>query len=359
MDLEPTVRSDTHAALRARLLALAVAGLSAFVVCGCRAPSVAQPEAPLTRFEFQSAHMGTLFHMTLFATNQPAAEAAAEAAFRRIVDLENTMSDYQADSELNLLCQKPVGVPVPVSPDLFDVLWQARRFSQLTDGAFDVTVGPYVRLWRFARKRKVLPKAEELAAARAAVGWRNLELDRHRRTATLRVSGMRLDLGGIAKGYASDEALKVLRDRGIRRALVAASGDIAVSEPPPTQNGWRVGISGLGSETNAGGSMLLLRNAAISTSGDTEQFIEIEGVRYSHIVDPYTGLGLTNRIQASIVASKATTSDALATAVCILGPKRGLKLVNSQRGIGARIVTQNGAGNRILTNRMFRKLEGR
>jgi thiamine biosynthesis lipoprotein len=264
------------------------------------------------------------------------------------------MSDYQADSELNLLCQKPVGVPVPVSADLFDVLLKARRFSELSDGAFDVTVGPYVRLWRFARKRKVLPKPEELETAKSAVGWRNLELDAVHRTVTLRVPGMRLDLGGIAKGYASDEALRVLRERGISRSLVAASGDIAVSDPPAGHEAWKVGISGLDTTTNAVGPMLRLKNGAVSTSGDTEQFIEIGGVRYSHIVDPHTGLGLTNRIQASVVAPNATTTDALATTVCILGPERGMRLVKSLPDVGARVVTRDGSKISVLATEVFR-----
>lgn len=303
--------------------------------------------------------MGTLFNMTVFATDQAVAEAAAEAAFRRIVDLENIMSDYQADSELNLLCQKPFGVPVPVSEPLFDVLWQARRFSELSDGAFDATVGPYVRLWRFARKRKELPSAVDLASARAAVGWRKLDLDRAQRTATLRVPGMRLDLGGIAKGYASDQALKVLRAHGISRALVAASGDIAVADPPPNQQGWRVAVSGLDSSTNAAAPLLMLKAAAVSTSGDTEQFVEIGGTRYSHIVDPRTGLGLTNRIQASVVGPNATTTDALATTLCILGPEHGQRLVKRLKNVGARVVTRSRDETRIETTRFFNELQAR
>ena len=165
---------------------------------------------------------------------------------------------------------------------------------KLSDGAFDVTVGPYVRLWRFARKRKVLPTPAEIATARAAVGWQKLRLDPRARTVTLLVPNMRLDLGSIGKGYAADQALQILKGRGIDRALVAASGDIAVGNPPPGQRGWKVGIARLWwRHQRAPLAPLLLHNAGISTSGDTEQFIEINGVHYSHIVNPATGLGLT------------------------------------------------------------------
>src|SRR5207245_3943277 len=132
---------------------------------------------------------------SLYASDQPTASTAAQAAFRRIAELDNIMSDYQADSELMRLCDQPFGKPLPVSLDLFAVLVKAQHFSELSAGAFDVTVGPCVRLWRFARKRKVLPTTAELATARAAVGWQKLALDPHKRTVTLLAPNMRLDLG--------------------------------------------------------------------------------------------------------------------------------------------------------------------
>ncbi|HWI56048.1 MAG TPA: FAD:protein FMN transferase, partial [Bacillota bacterium] len=237
-----------------------------------------------------------------------------------------------------------------------DVLQRSQRISELSGGAFDATIGPYVRLWRFARKRKVLPAPAEMAAARAAVGWQKLRLDAKARTVTLLVPHMRLDLGGIAKGYAADQALLSLKSRGIDRALVAASGDIAVGNPPPGQPGWKVGISAIDDRTNGITRSVLLRNAGISTSGDTEQFIEIGGVRYSHILNPATGLGLTNRIQATLIAPNATATDALATTVCILGPRRGLALVESMPKTAALILTQEAGEKRSYASRRLGKL---
>ncbi len=300
--------------------------------------------------------MGTLFRITLYAPDESGAQAAAQSAFRRVADLEQIMSDYQADSELMRLCDQPFGIPVPVSADLLEVLERAQEFSALSDGAFDVTVGPYVRLWRFARKRKVLPTQTEIANARAAVGWKKLRLDPRRRTVTLLAPNMRLDLGGIAKGYASDQALQVLKAKGIGRALVAASGDIAIGEAPPGQRGWKIRISEIGARPNKVAHALLLRNAAISTSGDTEQYIEIAGVRYSHIVNPATGLGLTNRIQVTIVAPQATITDGLATAVSVLGPRRGLALVDSLPHTAALILTKDGGNTRSFTSHGFKTI---
>lgn len=300
--------------------------------------------------------MGTLFTINLYAPDQNSAEAAADAAFRRVDALEDIMSDYQADSELMLLCDQPFGKPVPVSPDLFDVLQRAQNISKLSDGAFDVTVGPYIRLWRFARKRKVLPTPAEIAAARAAVGWQKLRLDRRNRTVTLLAPNMRLDLGGIGKGYAADQAMRVLKARGIDRALIAASGDIAIGKPPPGQPGWKVGIAAPGTRTNQLARTVVLHNAGISTSGDSEQFIEINGIRYSHIVNPLTGLGLTNRIQATVIGPDVTTTDSLDTTVSILGVKRGLALVNSLPHTSALIVTKDDSQEHVFPSRRFPKL---
>jgi thiamine biosynthesis lipoprotein len=300
--------------------------------------------------------MGTLFTITLYAADETNARSAAQAAFRRVAELDTIMSDYDVTSELMRLREKPVGQPIPISRDLFDVLQRAQKFSELTDGALDVTVGPYVHLWRMARKKKVLPTPEEIAQARAAVGYRKIKLDERNRTITFLAPSMRLDLGGIGKGYAADEAMRILNSNGITRALVAASGDIRIGDPPSGKEGWRVGISPIGSRTNATIKTLLLHNAAISTSGDTEQFVEINGIRYSHIVDPKTGLGLTERIQVSVIAPDATTTDALDTAVSVLGAKRGLALIDSLPKTAAFVIVSESGRKSLLPSRRFKKV---
>jgi FAD:protein FMN transferase len=332
---------------------LLLLSLLTVLLTGCHSPSSTRA---LHRFEFTHPAMGTLFTITLFAPDEPAAQSAAQASFRRIDALEDIMSDYQADSELMRLCDQPFGTPVPVSADLFDILQRAQKIAELSDGAFDVTVGPYVRLWRFSRKRMVLPTPAELATAKAAVGWRKLRLEPRARTVTLLAPNMRLDLGGMGKGYTADQVLKLLKARGINRALVAASGDIAIGDAPPGQRGWKVGISPMDARHNEVARTLVLHNAGVSTSGDTEQFITIGGVRYSHILDPATGLGLTNRIQATIVAPNATITDSFDTTVCILGPERGLALVESLPGTAAIVIVKEGSQSRTLLSRRFSRL---
>src|SRR5258708_7542629 len=173
------------------------------------------------RFEFSEAHMGTLFRIIMYAPDQAAGNRAARAAFDRIAGLDNTMSDYHASSELMRLCDKAGGAPVRVSDDLFRVLEKSQEVAATSHGAFDITVGPPVRLWRRARRQHELPDQESLAQALKLVGYRNLSLDPRARTAQLLKTGMRLDLGGIAKGDAADQGLLVLDRYGIKSALVA------------------------------------------------------------------------------------------------------------------------------------------
>lgn len=320
-----------------RLLPVVLTLLLGFFLVGCRTSA---PNVALQRFQFQSPHMGTLFTITLFAPDRLTATNAAHAAFARIAALERTMTDYDPESELMRLCQQPPGAPTRVSADLFDALQNAQHFAKISDGAFDFTVGPYVRLWRRARRTRVLPPPESLARARQAVGYWKVKLDARTRTVTLLAPNMQLDLGGIGKGYAADQALAVLRRLGIRRALVAASGDIALGDPPPGKPGWRVGIGEVDAPSRQLGMQLLLRNAAVSTSGDTEQFVEIHGVRYSHIINPKTGVALTNRIQATIVAPKATRTEGLSKPVCVLGVPAGLAFIDRFPKAAALVATK-------------------
>ncbi len=327
--------------------------LPALVLAGCQsAPWLRE----LHRYDFSEPHMGTLFHMTLYAPVGTTAKLIAQAAFRRVTELERVMSDYDPDSELSRLCAQRAVQPVQISDDLLDILLKARRFSELTDGAFDVTIGPQVQLWRRARRQRALPNSDELATATAAVGFRNLTLLLPAKSVMMEVPGMRLDLGGIAKGYAADQALAVLRRCGIRQAMVAAGGDLALGDAPPGRTGWNIGISSIDAAGKQLTRVVLLENCGVSTSGDTEQFVVINGVRFSHIVNPATGLGLTGRIGVTILAPDATTSDALATGVSVMGVTRGLALVEELPGIAALIVTVDDHGKKNFESTRFQKL---
>lgn len=278
----------------------------------------------LQRFEYSQIRMGTDTRIVVYAPDEAHALRACRDAYHRIALLEEKMSDYRSDSELMQVCKQAVGRWVRVSPELFYVLWRAQRLAQQTDGAFDITVGPLVALWREARRSLRLPDPQTLQEARARSGWRKLELSRARRAVRLQVEGMRLDLGGIAKGYACDIALKTLRRYGLTRALVQMGGDLVVGDPPPERLGWQIEIPALSQKEKP--VTLTLARCALSTSGSTEQYVEIDGTRYAHIVDPRTGLGLTHLVLVSVRAPNGITSDPLATALCVLG-ERGIPLL--------------------------------
>lgn len=275
----------------------------------------------MDRYEAAETHMGTLFRVVAWADSPP----PMRDVFARARDLDGKLSDYQPESELNRLCRSGEAV---VSEDLWTVLETAQRISQETDGAFDVTAGPVVRLWREARKTGRLPSDEEVRRARSRTGWRKIRLDARSRGVKLERAGMQLDLGGIAKGYAADEMLRLLTARGFGRALVAAGGDIAAGDPPPGRAGWSVAVFG---ET------VTIARRAISTSGDSEQFVESGGRRYSHIVDPKRGSGLTNRVSVSVEAPAGILADAYATAFSVMGEKEARRFAAAKTGIKIRI----------------------
>jgi thiamine biosynthesis lipoprotein len=317
---------------------------------------ISTTEPALSRFTFIEPHMGTRFKIILYALDEATASRASRAAFTRIADLDGIMSDYKSTSELMRLCQKSGGGPVRVSDDLFRVLSRAQEVSKLSDGAFDVTVGPVSYLWRGARRIHELPDPEKLAQTLELVGYQKVRLDSWNRTVQLLKSGMRLDLGGIGKGYAADAALSTLRGHGITRALVAAGGDIVVSESPPDTEGWTIGIAPLEDPDAKPKRYLLLHDAAVSTSGDTEQYLEIGGKRYSHIVDPKTGIGLTDRLSVTVVARKGLVADPLTKVVSVLGPKRGLEIIESLDNVAALVVRKTDKGLETFESKRFSQL---
>ncbi len=318
--------------------------LGIWTLTGCRTVPC---DSTWQRFEYVAPEMGVKFHLRFYAPSRATAERVARLAYGRVEELNSIFSDYSPSSELNRLCAKPHGKPIQVSSDLFDIIQQSQRLSRGTGGVFDITTGPSVRLWRQSRKRAQMPAADSLSTATKRIGFRKIKLDSHGRTITLLASGMQLDLGGIAKGYAVDEAMRILKQNGIRRAFVAASGDMLTSGPPVGSEGWRVDIRAVDEFGNIYPRTILLKHQALSTSGDTEQFVEINGRRYSHIVDPRTGIGLTNRIAVTVVAASSTVADSRATAISVLGVKKGMDYANS-KNLQVLILTMGNKKHRLI-----------
>lgn len=275
--------------------------------------------------------MGTIFRITLYTTSREAAEEAASRAFDRIEELEATLSLYQNNSELNQVTEQADKQVVTLSRDLFQVLESALEWSRKTGGAFDCTVRPLLTLWRERGEEGRLPSPLEIEAVIRRVGSDKVLLNSRLKSVRLESPGMQLDLGGIAKGYAADEAFRILSESGLNRSLIDAGGDLRLGDPPPGKQGWLITLENLEEED----SHLYLSNSAIATSGDTYRYFEIDGIRYSHIVDPATGMGMTDHRQVTVLAPNGETADALATALSVMDIQEGLRLVESLEGTEA------------------------
>ena len=275
----------------------------------------------------------------MYAKDKETADKAAVAAFIRIDEINEAASDYLPESELSRFNKHETGEPFPISEDFARLLAASLETSRITDGAFDITATYGVQQWRRAKRHQKLPSAEETAKAITMTDWRALKFDPIAKTLTKLKPGLRLDMGAIGKGYAADAALAALKAHGISQALVAASGDLAIGDAPPGKEGWSVFLRTFEKPEQSDHLVrLTLKNCAVSTSGDLHQFLEIKDKRYSHVINPKTGLGLTNRIACTIIAPNCTTSDSFDNAGCVLGVERGLKIFTEQN-VQARFVT--------------------
>ena len=334
-----------------RTLVLLIAPLLVVSVLAATTPT-------LERFEAVEPHMGTLARITVFAADAPAARHALRAGFDRIRSLDETLSDYRPDSELSRVTRDAVGRPVAVGPDLFAVLRASQTLSVATAGAFDITQGPVIRLWREARRSKRLPDPSALEDASRRSGFRHMHLDDADRTVMFDMRGMSLDVGAIGKGYAASEAIASITGTGIRSALVALSGDLAFSDAPPGQEGWRIRVHRGDVGDDRIPPVLLLTNSAVSTSGSAEQHLDVDGRRYSHVIDPSSKAGLLDDITVTVVARHGMDADGFDTAIGIMGPERGIALVDGRRDVAALVVVRSDGKSVAHTSARMRELAG-
>jgi thiamine biosynthesis lipoprotein len=310
----------------------------------------------LQRFEKIHPAMGVKFKIVFYAKSGHDAKLTFDLCTDRITKLDRIFSDYKSESEIRKLCRTgPHEDWVHVSPQLWELMIASRYFHKKTNGAFDVTIGPVSKLWRQSRKKKKLPREADLAAALKSVGMSRVQIGKNQ-TIKLKAADMRIDFGGIAKGFAADQLMSILRARGIRSAMIDASGDILVSQPPPGKVGWKVEVAGTNPK-NKRPRHLLLKNQSVATSGDMFQFIEIDNVRYSHIVNPKSGIGIRRSQSVTIVAADGMTADALASALNVTFGEDGLDLLKEFDGVEALVVTMGQKGKtKIEKTKNFPKL---
>ena len=309
-------------------------GVGALSACQSNGPVAAKSAVALQQFEFSRMVMGAPCRVVFYAPHEEAANQSARAVFERLARIEEALSDWMPASETRQL-PSAAGVQTIVGADLANALSMSLNYARMTGGAFDPTVGALTNQWRAARSDGRTPDATELQVLRARCGWQHVRFDAATHTYTALLPGLELDFGGIGQGIGADAALAVLRERGITRALIDLSGDIAVSDPPPGRSGWKIDLD------DPWHTQLELANAAVTTSGDRFQHMDVateSGTtkRQSHIIDPATGEPLTTRIEVVVVARTGVEADALATALSVLGPERGRALLSTLPSTSAR-----------------------
>jgi len=280
------------------------------------------------RFSYTQQKMGSPFTIVFYSADSMRANRLAMQCYNLVDSFVSIFSDYIDSTELSKLSAAAgkVTEPVPLSPALFDILRLSKTAFEKSGGAFDITIGPLSKLWRTARKTKQFPTDESVQAARSLTGFNKLHLDTVNKTIILPKSTMQLDLGGIAQGYIAQKIIDFLSTQQISSALVNASGDIVTSGPPPGLKGWTVGVNMPETTNDLLSRTLLLHNRSVTTSGDVYQYIEHNGKRYSHIIDPRTGYGVTFQRNVTVIANDGVTADWLATACSILPVKKAKKL---------------------------------
>ncbi|MDP6956359.1 MAG: FAD:protein FMN transferase [Planctomycetota bacterium] len=301
-------------------------------------PAPAQ-EGELRVQRLQTTVMGTELIMEVWHATEEVARRALAAAERELRRVEDLMTDWRPSPLLDLCAAAGRG-PQPVDKELVDVLGLSLEVAELTDGAFDPTCAAVGRLWDWRAEPPLVPTNGDLSQALDGVGWRRLSVDRERSSVSLQ-PGTQLGLGGIAKGYGVDRAMAVLMAEGVEHALVNAGGDLKALGRLGGSELWEIAIRHPRDRQRIIAA-IPLSNSCVATSGDYERFFELDGVRYHHILDPRTGRPATGCMSATVLAPDAALADALATALCVLGPARGLKLIESLPRVEALLVDMDG-----------------
>ena len=289
-------------------------------------------------FKRDEAIMGTAITVELWADDQARGHAAIDAVMAEMHRIDRTMSPHKRDSELSRINRLAAEQPVRLSPEMFGLIERALAFSAVSGGAFDISYASVGQLYDY--RARVAPGAAALATARAAIGWRGLKLDRAARTLAFAHPGMRIDLGGFAKGHAVDNAVAILARLGIAHAFVSAGGDSRVIGDRRGRP-WTLGVR---HPRQADGvvALLPLIDTAVSTSGDYERFFEVDGVRHHHIIDPATGRSPHALHSVTILAADGLTAEAMSKTLFVLGLERGMDLIESQAGVDAIVVDAQG-----------------
>jgi thiamine biosynthesis lipoprotein len=285
--------------------------------------------AQLKRFEFSQIKMGSPFNIIFYYSDSTGAVQLAKECFLMVDSLNRIFSDYDSASEASRLPEQ-ANQPVKLSDELFSIILLSKHAWVKSGKTFDVSMGALTQLWRKAGKEKRFPAAEEINTAKAVSGFENVVINEADKSISFKKPGIRFDFGGIVKGYAAQQVIDYLKTKHISAALADAGGDIAMSETPPGKSGWRIAINLPGSETAYWDKKPELQNCAVATSGDVYRYSIHEGKKYSHIIDPRSGYGVTSQRNVTVIAADGATADWLATACSILPVKKAMRLARKE-----------------------------
>ena len=294
--------------------------------------ALSQPTGKLIRYEDSRISMACTYSIVAYGNDEQTLKQAVTEAFDEVDRIERLMSHYKPDSPLSQLNREAAKHPIKVERELWEFLLDCRNFSAFTNGAFDITVGPLMKAWGFFRGEGRMPTATELARVRKVVGYRHLRFDLQNKTIRFDREGVELDLGGIAKGYAVDQIVYVLKSHKIQRALISAGGStIYALGAPPESDTWEVHIQDP-TDVRKIAKTLQLRNEALSISGSAEKFFELNGKRYSHIMNPRTGRPVMQMLSVAVVTELGITGDMLDNAFYVMGAQQTKRFMTRLSG---------------------------
>lgn len=288
-------------------------------------------QAQTRKFSYSEMKMGSAFNLIIVSADSNKANHLARKSYELVDSLNHIFSNYDSSSELSKINASAGLLPYKMSTAMLDLVQKSQYAYIQSKGAYDISIGPLSSLWRNARKAKLFPEASTVLATKKLVGLNQVKINKRLGTIFLPNANMQLDFGGIAKGYIAQWVINFLKANGIQQALVDAGGDIVMSGPPLNQQGWLIGVNLPETTDQLLNKKLQLSNCSVATSGDVYQFIEYKGVKYSHIINPLTGYGVTNLRNVTIVAKTGATADWLATACSILPIKEAKQLAISHQ----------------------------
>ena len=288
-------------------------------------------QAQTRKFSYSEMKMGSAFNLIIVSADSNKANHLARKSYELVDSLNHIFSNYDSSSELSKINASAGLLPYKMSTAMLDLVQKSQYAYIQSKGAYDISIGPLSSLWRNARKAKLFPEASTVLATKKLVGLNQVKINKRLGTIFLPNANMQLDFGGIAKGYIAQWVINFLKANGIQQALVDAGGDIVMSGPPLNQQGWLIGVNLPETTDQLLNKKLQLSNCSVATSGDVYQFIEYKGVKYSHIINPLTGYGVTNLRNVTIVAKTGATADWLATACSILPIQEAKQLAISHQ----------------------------